>query len=557
MIVLAGGLVKASDFSGGIRLTEMNSRVTADADALRKTPALFSASAANGTVLQYDAGPVLYFPQEALAGSFWSVRFTPLQSCSLVSISAVSYGGSGLERIHILADSGGVPARQLAEPFLAHLSGGLSLQVIPIPVPIDLGFQDFHIAFEMLTSGAPYLTGDDDGGQQRSCYRDSLGIWTAVSITDFVVRATVRYYGPDMIPPQIEHKPVEAAFSEEEGIELNAEITDEAGIGQAFLHYSVNGGAYSAISMNGTGENFTVQIPVPAAGVDLRYYIEAADGSANQNLTFSPPTAQQSPYCFSVFPGKQIKYDDGSAESFFIVGYYYDENRFAVRLTPSSYPAKINMLRALVNDTTKILLSVFSDSVGVPGRLLAGPWGVRSEAAGKGWINFSLPEPEQPIIEEGDFFVVLGWLSNSPRNPGIGADSSLPDNRSLFFSRSNGWKSWVFNDWMIRAAYSTTVGSGGQNLPEQYRLGQNFPNPFNPSTEIRFALKETGPALLSIYNVIGQKVKTLADREFPAGEYSLSWDGRDGKGAALPSGVYFYQLSAKNFLQTRKMVLIK
>jgi len=535
----------------------MNSRVTADADALQKTPVLLSASTKSEKILQYDTGPALYFPQEARAGSFWSVRFTPLQSCSLVSISVVSVGGSGLARVHILKDSGGIPNKELAEPFLVSLSGNLPLQEISMPFLVDVGQGDFHIAFEMLASGAPYLTGDGDGGQERSCYLDSAGVWRAISITDFVVRATVRYYGPDMIPPQVKHNPVDAAFSEDGGIEVSARIADDAGVGQALLHYSVDGGEYFDFSMNGAGENFTAHISALPAGSAVRYYIEAVDGSTNQNLTFSPFIAQESPYFFPVFPGKQIKYDDGTAESFFIVDNYYDGNQFAVRLAPSSYPAKINMLRVFVNDISEILLSVFSDNAGLPANRLAGPWKVRSDAAGKGWINFSLPEPEQPIIGEGNFFVVLGWLSNSPRNPGIGADSSLPDNRSLFFTRSNGWKSWVFNDWMIRAAYSTTTGPGRGNLPNRYRLGQNFPNPFNPSTEIRFALKEAGRVELSIYNVIGQKVKTLADREFPAGEYSLSWDGRDERGLALSSGVYFYQLSAKNFLETRKMVLIK
>ncbi|MDH4337248.1 MAG: multicopper oxidase domain-containing protein [Candidatus Krumholzibacteria bacterium] len=89
-------------------------------------------------------------------------------------------------------------------------------------------------------------------------------------------------------------------------------------------------------------------------------------------------------------------------------------------------------------------------------------------------------------------------------------------------------------------------------LPTAYSLGQNTPNPFNPTTQIRFALPAESRVSLVVYNVAGQKVATLIDDTAPAGYHTVELDA-----ANLASGVYFYRLDAGNFSQTRKMVLLK
>jgi len=88
-------------------------------------------------------------------------------------------------------------------------------------------------------------------------------------------------------------------------------------------------------------------------------------------------------------------------------------------------------------------------------------------------------------------------------------------------------------------------------------LSQNVPNPFNPTTSIGFDLVQPGMVDLRVYNVAGQEVRTLATKFFPAGSHSMEWDGRDALGNQLPSGVYFYQLRSGNFVEKRKMVMLK
>jgi len=99
--------------------------------------------------------------------------------------------------------------------------------------------------------------------------------------------------------------------------------------------------------------------------------------------------------------------------------------------------------------------------------------------------------------------------------------------------------------------------SFGQNLPEEYALEQNFPNPFNPSTTISFALPEVGKVSLNIYNVQGQLVRTLVSGSYEAGIYNLQWDATNDYGVKVSSGIYFYRIQAENYVETRKMTLLK
>lgn len=97
-----------------------------------------------------------------------------------------------------------------------------------------------------------------------------------------------------------------------------------------------------------------------------------------------------------------------------------------------------------------------------------------------------------------------------------------------------------------------------QTRPEQYALGNNYPNPFNPATTIKYALPEAGFAKLEVYNVVGQVVRTLVAGQQNAGRYVVQWDASDDSGRSLSSGIYFYRLQAgKEFLEVKKMLLLK
>jgi len=105
---------------------------------------------------------------------------------------------------------------------------------------------------------------------------------------------------------------------------------------------------------------------------------------------------------------------------------------------------------------------------------------------------------------------------------------------------------------------SITAPMDGGNLPVDYALGDNYPNPFNPSTTITYQLPEAGHVNLRIYDLTGKVVNTLVGEHRPAGYHQVVWNGKNSRGAPVATGVYFYRIVAgKSYTETRKMVLIK
>ena len=108
----------------------------------------------------------------------------------------------------------------------------------------------------------------------------------------------------------------------------------------------------------------------------------------------------------------------------------------------------------------------------------------------------------------------------------------------------------------------TSIKSPEDIIPRLFELYQNYPNPFNAETTIRYRLAEPGKIQITIYDITGREVKKLLDEEKPtAGEYSITWNGKDSRGHIVSSGVYFYQLKSTNGIgrsvETKKMILIK
>ena len=100
----------------------------------------------------------------------------------------------------------------------------------------------------------------------------------------------------------------------------------------------------------------------------------------------------------------------------------------------------------------------------------------------------------------------------------------------------------------------TTVST---EVPETFALGQNYPNPFNPTTTIRFELAEAADVRLVVYDVMGREVARLVAEPMEAGTYAVEWEGADGAGRPLPSGLYLYRIEAGAFSQSRTMTLLK
>ena len=103
----------------------------------------------------------------------------------------------------------------------------------------------------------------------------------------------------------------------------------------------------------------------------------------------------------------------------------------------------------------------------------------------------------------------------------------------------------------------TLVAEEEVETPKYFELKQSFPNPFNNYTIIKYTLSKPTDVSLVIYNILGQKVRTLVKKEKQSGPVTVIWDGKDNKGKDLSSGIYFYRLQAGELAQTRRMILLK
>jgi len=105
--------------------------------------------------------------------------------------------------------------------------------------------------------------------------------------------------------------------------------------------------------------------------------------------------------------------------------------------------------------------------------------------------------------------------------------------------------------------FTVSVQETPDNLPRTFALEQNYPNPFNPETIIKYELPKQAAVSINIFNILGQKVRTLLDNVQPAGAYAIRWDGANDRGVRVPSGVYFYQMKSADFVKMHKMLLLK
>jgi hypothetical protein len=112
---------------------------------------------------------------------------------------------------------------------------------------------------------------------------------------------------------------------------------------------------------------------------------------------------------------------------------------------------------------------------------------------------------------------------------------------------------WDMKGW----GRSTSVEKDDHFIPGVFSLEQNFPNPFNPETEIKYSTNKTGNIALTIFNVLGEEIIALVSQVQNAGAYKVRWNGRNSAGQALSSGIYFYQLRMDSQVSTKKMMLLK
>ncbi|HCY76051.1 MAG TPA: hypothetical protein DHV28_09030 [Ignavibacteriales bacterium] len=154
-------------------------------------------------------------------------------------------------------------------------------------------------------------------------------------------------------------------------------------------------------------------------------------------------------------------------------------------------------------------------------------------------------EPKAPI----NSIVTFEFTYTAPDTTG---DQTIYANgNSVNYNQQPSGDQWNFADNKIIHVQSPTFVSN-EILPNLFSLSQNYPNPFNPSTKIRYAISQTAFTSLKVYSILGEEVATLINEEKTSGIYEINFDATN-----LTSGTYIYRLQAGDYVETRKMILLK
>ena len=246
-------------------------------------------------------------------------------------------------------------------------------------------------------------------------------------------------------------------------------------------------------------------------------------------------------------------YDDGTPTS----GYYWPGNGQGSvnRMTPTLNNAILTQMEIYINGvqagTATYKPIVLSNNGGSPGSNLVN-LNFKTAASYPAWDPTNLTSYN--ISLNGDFFV--GLIYDGTNQPTYGYDPI--DNGRAWDFNGTSWSAWN-ETYFIRATIQTTtsVAEISSEIPTEFQLTNNYPNPFNPSTKFRYALPEARNVKIIIYDINGSKVTELVNNYQGAGTYEVTWNGKNDLGQQVASGTYIYNVKAGDFVQTKKMLLLK
>ena len=232
--------------------------------------------------------------------------------------------------------------------------------------------------------------------------------------------------------------------------------------------------------------------------------------------------------------------------------------KFAVKFTPDFSGQVTGALLHIFSSngiTSPLSFEIWSDNSDLPGTKLGNT--VNHDASGftlYSWNYVDLNGNGANLIAGTDYYLVTYFTSGS--ETGILIDDGNVDSRTL--RDYNDGMGWVVKTYDMRlrpimglANASVSVKSEEQS-PTKFALYNNYPNPFNPTTTIKYEIPKTVNVSLKIYDLLGREVRTLINQEQKPGFYEIPFGSSE-----LSSGVYFYVLRAGNFMQTKKMILLK
>ena len=292
---------------------------------------------------------------------------------------------------------------------------------------------------------------------------------------------------------------------------------------------------------NALTDGFTGSVPSPVWGYGKLNIFDAMVSLINPSL----PSSFKN-YVYDQWNNVQYSYINVSPGQ-----------KFAVRFTPD-FSGQVTgaLLHTFTSNgiSSSLSFEIWSDNGGLPGTKLGNT--VSTDAFDftlYSWNYINLTGNNADLIAGTDYYLVTYFTSGS--QTGIMLDDGNVDSRTVFNSGS-GWAVQNGFDLRLRPIMGlpnavVSVESTKQS-PVKFALFNNYPNPFNPTTTIKYEIPKTVNVSLKVYDILGREVKTLINQEQKPGFYEIPF-GND----ELASGIYFYRLQAGNFIQTKKMILLK
>ena len=363
---------------------------------------------------------------------------------------------------------------------------------------------------------------------------------------------------PDTANPVITHTPITELPLSGWPATVNCEVTDNIGVDSVYVRWKINsGGPVNHLTLPNTGGNsysamFNSTPPAVNSDDTVYYRIYAIDNASSPNLdsTAQFPITFLNKFFIEEFPTTSFNTANWSTITAVQI---IDETGVATGTFPHPVPSEPFFLS--VKNTTALLESQPFDLSSFTNAYL-----IMHES------EHDLETGERVHLEYFDN--TNNWTSlhifNGTDNgfgtfePFDSVSFQIPANGLhagfKFRYRGEGLEStdeWFFDNICILGDMVTNI-TGNGSIPERYSLEQNYPNPFNPSTKINFNLPKQSFVSLKIYDITGREVAKLLSSEINAGSYSVDFNG-----SQLSSGVYFYRLDAGEFVQTKRMMLIK
>lgn len=303
---------------------------------------------------------------------------------------------------------------------------------------------------------------------------------------------------------------------------------------------------YAVIGEITNPETVTYSDTTPVAGVTNYYKVSAMYG-ANESALSNSANA-------FVLGAGYLEYanDDNSSDQAFNVG---NNKQFATKFIPTRN-STLKFVKIFVNTpgTNPIMMRVYDDDgvTGLPGtQLLQTTYAAANIVAG--WNT--IPITTELSFPSGNFYVAVLEANNSSV---YGLDTANMGKSYKKTSSTNPWEQIPNGNVMIRAIVRDDgVGIDEEIAPSGIMALDNYPNPFNPTTTIRYNLPKDSNVTVKIFNTKGQLVKTLVNEAKKAGNNSIAWNGLDNNNNPVASGVYLYRLEAGKQIITKKMVMQK